>query len=153
MSSLANIGVIARKVIEHLQSLAPHEERSSGQLSELLQQPVAGFGSYLAQAVRAGWLVKRIQGRAAYWSLGPSALAVEHADAYEAGDGERVVRIVSAGATPSIFAYARERHAAPFSVAKSTDGRLIVERFGRVVCEFTDTERRKLLAAAEKGVA
>jgi hypothetical protein len=47
---------------------------------------------------------------------------------------------VSAAAVPSIFAYAEQRNAAPFSSALSSDGRCTLQRQGRVIAELTAAE-------------
>jgi hypothetical protein len=61
---------------------------------------------------------------------------------------QRVVR-VSAISTNSIFAYADQRKAAPFSAAAHTDGRAHVERHGRLIAEFAPDEVTILKKALE----
>lgn len=143
-------GSVAATAIEHLKTLEQGFELSTHALAQAIGQVGDNFGQYLSAAVRADMLRRRIEGGLAFWSLGrnmdgdvpaPEGSSTEQ-------EGQRVVS-VSALAMPSVFAYARERGAAPFSVALSTDGRLTVERYGRVIVEFTDEERLQLLLNAQ----
>lgn len=111
---------------------------------------VQSLVSQLALAVRAG-LLRRERGERGglLWGLG------HRLDKDVRRPDEEVPGVVRLGpdAASSVFAYAQHRDAAAFSVAMATDGRLTVERYGRVVVEFTDQERRTLLQAAQCGVA
>lgn len=146
-------GTVAAAAIDHMKKLDQVNqgwELSTHALAQAIGQEAGNFGQYLAAAVRADMLRRRVDGGMIFWSLGRNSdfdappAALSPADQ----DGARLVS-VSVTATPSVFAYAAERNAAPFSTALSTDGRLTVERHGRAVFEFTDAERRLLLKSAE----
>jgi hypothetical protein len=142
-------GSIAGNVIAHLKTLEHGEELSTAALAQALGQMGDNFGQALASAVRSDMLRRRMEGHCIFWSLGrnsdgnlPPAMPP-----LAEQESQRVVA-VSALAMPSVFAYAQNRQAAPFSVSISTDGRLVAERHGRVVVEFTNAEREQLLATA-----
>lgn len=153
------LGSIALHAIRVLREYAEGTELSSSELAQELGQPLSGFGSLLLPSAEVGYLRRRIQGNVALWSIG--AKPVPDADAplrtivprkQRKSDDERFVELSSAGMVASVFAYAKTRDAAPFSCALSTDGRLTIERHGRVVLELTDAERRQLIIAASQGV-
>lgn len=136
-------------VFEALQFLRENGETKLSALAAGLGRNPKRLTEQLRPGIEAGVLSQRINGSQLLWSVGksPSRAAGPAADE----DVREVVR-VSAQAAPSIFAYADQRCAAPFAVSMSTDGRLGVERYGRVVLELTDEERRMVLKAASQGV-
>lgn len=151
----AGPGTVARSAIQYLMTLPAGTELPSGTLAEAIGHFSEGLGQYLGPSVSAGLLNRRKTGNGfAMWSLGPNAareIPPREAPPAEAED-ERVIQ-VSADAVPSIFAYAAQRGAAPFAAAIYSDGRLVAERHGRVIAEFTDAERRELLRIAAADVA
>lgn len=151
----AGPGTVARAAIQYLMTLPPGTELPSGTLAEAIGHSPDGIGAYLTPSATAGLLNRRKTPNGfALWSLGPNASKeIPPREAPPAGaDDERVIS-TSAAAVPSIFAYAQQRAAAPFSVAISSDGRCTIERHGRVVCELTDEERKLLLRVAASEVA
>lgn len=109
---------------------------------------------HLELARAAGMLSRTERANTYFWSLGPnSGLQYTNAPAVDAPEDQRTVLKVDANVAISVFAYADQRSAAPFSVAMHTDGRIGIERNGRLVCELNDAERRKLLDVAANGVA
>jgi hypothetical protein len=146
-------GTVAHSAVEHLRTLPVGTELSSHALASAIGQYTEGFGRFLAPSLRAGLLARRKAAGIALWSLGSNADAAIHPPEPTLDEEDRAtVRRVSAKAVPSVFAYGEQRGAAAFSVAISTDGRLTVERHGRVVLELNDDERRQLLDAAANGV-
>lgn len=143
-------GSVAATAIAHLKTLEQGFELSTHALAQAIGQVGDNFGQYLSAATRADMLRRRMERGIAFWSLGRNSDGDMPAPEGSTADqeGQRVVS-VSALAVPSVFAYANERGAAPFSVALSTDGRLTVERYGRVIVEFTDEERLQLLLNAQ----
>lgn len=131
---------------EAVQYLRTHGELNTTALAAGLGRPSKRLAQYLAPAVAAGILSRRLEAGFAFYRLGPNS------DLSEPPKVTHEVVKVSAMATPSIFAFADQRGAAPFSAALSTDGRLVVERHGRVLLELTNAERLVLLQAAQ-GVA
>ena len=126
--------------------LRTHGELNTTALAAGLGLSAKRLAQHLAPAVRAGILSRRLEAGFAFYRLGPNS------DLSEGPKVTHAVVKVSAMATPSIFAFADQRGAAPFSAALSTDGRLLVERHGRVLLELTNAERLVLLQAAQ-GVA
>lgn len=104
------------------------------------------LAQYLSPSMRAGLLSRRIEGGFSLWRLGPNA---DKAQEPAIAPDEKTVVKISALASPSIFAYADQRSAAPFSVALHTDGRLSIERHGRLLLELTNSERIHLVGAAQ----
>lgn len=145
--SVAAPGSVAHEAIQFLRK---HEsEISTTQLAHGIGRAVKRMAQHLAPAQRAGLLKRRVENGFAFWSLGPNADAMQ---APQVGPDEKTVVKVSAMAAPSVFAYADQRKAAPFSVSLSTDGRMSVERHGRLLLELTDSERAQLVHAAANGV-
>lgn len=147
------VGTVARSAVEYLIRKPLGTELTTVVLAEALGQISAGLWGLLNPAVRQGYLACRKANGRTFWKLGP---AITNSDTYEpaaaTSDEDRTVTRMDAGALPSVWAYAKSRGAAPFSVSLSTDGRLTAERFGRVVCEFTDEERRLLIVSGSQGV-
>lgn len=136
---------------EAIQFLRKHEcEISTTALASGIGRAAKRLSQHLAPAERAGLLKRRVDNGFAFWRLGPNADATQ---APEVSPDEKTVVKVSALAAPSVFAYADQRKAAPFSVALSTDGRLAIERHGRLLLELTNAERIHLVNAASQGVA
>lgn len=130
-------GTIPHRVIQHLKAMAEGSEASTTELAIALGWDDArGLKSWLVPAVEGGALAVRVGGaRQSFYRLGDGK------DRYQR-DGEPQVAHVSATAVHSIFAYADQRDAAPFSTAVSSDGRLILQRHGRVIAELTPDEAR-----------
>lgn len=145
-------GTIAYKVVMYLRLQPQFTELASSVLAEAIGQSANGFGQYLAACERRGVLRKRLSNNIALWSLGDN-----HGLVPEPGErgqpGLEATMEVDAAAATSIFAYARSRGAAPFSCALHTDGRLAIERHGRLVLELTADERQILVKAASTGVS
>ena len=136
-------GTVAIEAVAHLRA---HGELNTTALAAGLGRSAKRLAQHLAPAVRAGILSRRLEAGFAFYRLGPNS------DLSEGPKVTHEVVKVSAMAAPSIFAFADQRGAAPFSAALSTDGRLLVERHGRVLLELTNAERLVLLQAAQ-GVA
>ena len=152
-SNSAPPGTIAHRAIAHLRAFPQGTELSTSAIAHELGHPVSYFGKYLAAAAAAGLLSFRKEAGFSFWRLGPNIDRTQAPTRPSKFEEEASrVRDVSALAVPSVFAYAEQRSAAPFSVSLSTDGRLIAERHGRVIAEFTDVERRVLIQAASVGV-
>lgn len=137
------MSTVAHEAVQHLRT---HGELNTTALAAGLGRSAKRLAQHLAPAVRAGILSRRLEAGFAFYRLGPNS------DLSEGPKVTHAVVKVSAMATPSIFAFADQRGAAPFSAALSTDGRLLVERHGRVLLELTNAERLVLLQAAQ-GVA
>lgn len=136
-------GTVAHEAVQHLRT---HGELNTTALAIGIKRSSKRLAQQLAPAVAAGILSRRLEAGFAFYRLGPNS------DLSEPPKVTHAVVKVSAMATPSIFAFADQRGAAPFSAALSTDGRLLVERHGRVLLELTNAERLVLLQAAQ-GVA
>ena len=135
-------------IVEHLRALGPGMEISCQQAAIVAgMDDASGLSSILKPAVLAGVLsVRRASARHSWYSLGDG---VEHQD----DEDDPQVRRISADAAPSIFAYAEQRNAAEFSTAVSSDGRLILQRKGRVIAELTPHEaeiHREFLAKRQE---
>lgn len=151
ISESATPGTVAHEAIQFLRT--QDSEVSTTALANGIGRAVKRLSQHLAPAVKAGLLTRRVDSGFAFWRLGSNAdrtqpLAPPTPDEL---DRQRVVK-VSALAAPSVFAYADQRRAAPFSVALSTDGRLSVERHGRLLLELNSSEREHLVKAASHGV-
>jgi hypothetical protein len=129
----------------------PGVEQSSAELADALGQQSSGFGTLLRLSVENQYLCRRMQAGIAMWSLGAKAAEVASSDDRHDDDLPEA-HTTAASAASSIFAYAQMRHAAPFSVHLATDGRLTIERHGRVVIELSDIERKLMLDVARNGV-
>ena len=90
---------------------------------------------HLNNSRRLGVFIRRKADKDFFWSIAPEFKAVDAPDA-----NPQMQRNVDVSLTPSIFAYAAQRMAAPFSVATSSDGRVLIERRGRLVLEINATE-------------
>lgn len=132
-------GTVAFEAIQFLRRQAG--EVSTTALANGIGRPVKRLAQHLAPAQRAGLLARRVDNGFAFWKLGPNADREQPpADpTIDDLDRQRVVK-VSVHATPSIFAYADQRVAAPFSAAAHTDGRAHTERHGRLIAEYTAAE-------------
>lgn len=135
MSNVCEPGTIAHEAVQFLR-------RHPGGISTTpLANGIGRSAKHLAQhlesAMRAGILERRVEAGFTFWRLGPNVDA-EQAPAID--PDEKIVVKVSAMAAPSIFAYADQRSAAPFSAAAHTDGRVHTERHGRVIAEYTAAE-------------
>ncbi len=138
-------GTIAHEALQFLR--ASGGEVGTLALATGIGRSAKHLAQHLAPAVRAGMLTRRVNGGFAFWRLGPNSDAEQ---APVVGPDEKIVVKVSALASPSVFAYADQRNAAPFSVALHTDGRLSIERHGRLLLELTNTEREHLVKAAAR---
>jgi len=142
-------GTTAHDAIEHLKAQAPKTLLGTSELARAIGRgdKVQSLYSQLALCVRFGLLRReRSDGGAILWGLGHRLDAT-----IRKPDDDGQLRL-SADAVPSVWAYAESRGAPPFSLALSTDGRLAIERHGRVVCELTNDERLHLLRTAAAGV-
>jgi len=128
-------------------------ESSTTALANGIGRSAKRLAQHLSPALRAGLLARRVDGGFAFWRLGPNADQMQPPvePTPDEQDRQRIIN-VSALAAPSIFAYADQRAAAPFSVAISTDGRMAIERHGRLLLELTAAERIILVKAAAQGV-
>jgi hypothetical protein len=141
----AQPGTFPYRVIAHLKSLPEGTEVSVTELAVALGWDNArGLKSWLVPAVEGGALAIRIGGaRMCFYRLGDGK------DQY-AKEDDKTVAHVPASAVSSIFAFADQRQAAPFSTMESSDGRLVLQRHGRVIAELTPdeaSEHRKFLKA------
>jgi hypothetical protein len=140
-------GTIAHEALQFLRA-------SSGEVGTLALATGIGRSAkhlpqHLAPAMRAGILARRVEGGFSFWRLGPNS---DKEQAPTIGPDEKIVVKVSALAAPSVFAYADQRNAAPFSVGLHSDGRMSIERHGRLLLELTASERIQLVNAAARGV-
>lgn len=140
-------GTVAHEAIQFLRSQSG--EVTTSELARGIGRPVKRLSQHLAPAVTDGLLARRVDGCFAFWRLGHQ---LDRTQAPPVADEEQQVVKVSALAAPSIFAYADQRAAAPFAVALFTDGRMTIERHGRLLLELTNAERIQLVNAATKGV-
>jgi hypothetical protein len=140
-------GTVAHEAVQYLRN-NPGEITITA-LANGIGRSAKRLAQHLSPAERAGIFSRRIEGGFAFWHLGPNA---DKDQAPEVAPDEKTVLKVSALAATSIFAYADQRRAAPFSVALHTDGRLSIERHGRLLMELTNDERIHLVNAAERGV-
>lgn len=149
MSTQSHItpGTVAFEVLQLLRTR--NHEMTTTALSLALGRPAKDLPKQLAKAVDSRHISRRQGNGGIFWGIGE---ATHQAAAQPQSDTERTVTRVSALAAPSVFAYADSRKAAPFSTALSTDGRLTVERYGRVLLELTDEERKLFVKTATKGV-
>lgn len=133
-------GTIAHEAIQYLRKQNGAEVTTTN-LAKGIGRNAKRLTQYLSPALKYGFLVRRVDGAFAFWRIGPSADKAQpptEPTPDELG-AQRVIR-VSAISTNSIFAYADQRKAAPFSAAAHTDGRTHVERHGRVIAEFAPDE-------------
>ena len=140
-------GTVAHEAVQYLRN-NPGALTTTA-LATGIGRSAKNLAQHLNPALRAGLLARRIEGGFAFWRLGPNA---DQDQAPEVSPDEKTVLKVSALAAPSIFAYADQRRAAPFSVAIHTDGRLSIERHGRLLMELTNDERIHLVNAAARGM-
>lgn len=152
-------GTVAALTIAHLQSIEPGAEISNREICDALGRQIDGLAALLAPAVSACYLKKRMVNQFGVrphllWSLGSESAGFTPPEdtKREAARHPRTVIQTSAMLAPSIFAFATQRCAAPFSVALATDGRLTIQRHGTTVLELTDSERKVVIEAAAKGV-
>lgn len=141
-------GTIAYEAMQFIR--AQEGEVGTTALANGIGRSAKRLPQYLSPARRAGMLARRIENGFALWRLGPNSDKTQEP---EIAPDEKVVVKVSALAAPSIFAYADQRSAAPFSAALHTDGRLSLERHGRLLMELTNAERIILVSAASIGVS
>lgn len=146
-SNVAIPGTLAYTAIQWLRN---NPDATTEELAAALNRSAKHLYKTLEAAVLAGGITRSLEMDVWIWNVGPEADVLQSAGA-DGGD-ERVTRVTAAVAAPSIFAYADQRGAAPFSVALSTDGRMSIERHGRVLAELTDAERKTLVQAAAHGV-
>lgn len=144
MAATKKAGGTAKMAIAYLRTLPPGEEVTTADLAAAVGRAAAGFGQYMVAAVQQGAVTRRAHFSTTLWGLGPNC----DGPVRPPGDDERRVLRASASAVPSIFAYADAQVAAPFSASLSTDGRMRIERHGRLVLELSDAERAILLRAA-----
>jgi hypothetical protein len=123
-------------ILEHLRALGPGVEISCQQAAAVAGRPNAsGLRSALREAIAAGFItVRQTSARYSWYRLGDGK-PLQPDD-----DSDSDVRRLSAAAVPSIFAYAQQRNAAAFSTLESSDGRLVLQRDGRVIAELTPKE-------------
>ena len=140
-------GTVAHEAIQFLR--AHGGEATITALANGIGRAQKRLAQQLSPALHAGLLARRIDGGFAFWRLGHNA---DKEQAPEVAPDEKTVVKVSALAAPSVFAYADQRSAAPFSVSLSTDGRMSLERHGRLLLELTSSERIQLVTAASRGM-
>lgn len=128
-------GTVPHKVILYLRGMAQGAEISITEAASMLgMESARGLRAWLQPAVNGGALFERRGGaRMTFYRLGDGI------DRPALSDDPQVTKI-GAMAVSSIFAYAEERRAAPFSTAESSDGRIILQRHGRVIAELTPDE-------------
>jgi hypothetical protein len=132
-------GTIPHRVILHLKALPRGQEMSITQIAidVLGWENARGLKGWLDPAVQGGALIMRLAGaRQSFYRIGdgkPLPRAEKDHDPY-------TVTRVQASAVNSIFAFAKQRHAAPFSAALCSDGRMLLERNGVVISELTAEE-------------
>jgi hypothetical protein len=128
-------GTIPHRVIEHLRSLPEGTELSLTDAALAMGwENARGLKSWLVPAVEGGALAFRIGGaRMTFVRLGDGKNLYERED-------DKTVAHIPATAVSSIFAFAEQRKAAPFSTAEHSDGRLTIQRNGRVIAELTPEE-------------
>jgi len=135
MSNVCAPSTIAHEALQFLR--ASGGEVGTLALATGIGRSAKHLAQHLAPAVRAGMLTRRVNGGFAFWRLGPNSDAEQ---APVIGPDEKIVVKVSALAAPSVFAYADQRNAAPFSAAAHTDNRVHTERHGRVIAEYRAAE-------------
>lgn len=139
-----------QRVIGTLTRARSHTATTEQLCAELGGMTSTKLAQTLMPHVRADWL-RRID--RSTWGLGAKADAGVKPAAQTLFERDtQPLRNVSAMAVPSVFAYAQDRQASAFSVALHTDGRLEIQRYGRVIAELTDVERKILILAGTTGV-
>lgn len=130
-------GTLPHRAIEHLKLLGEGAEIPIVELAAALGvENARGLKSWLMPAVDGGALAFRIGGaRMSFWRIGDGK------DRF-AREPDRTVAHVSARTVSNIFAFADQRDAAPFATLESSDGRIVLQRHGRVVVELTPDEAR-----------
>lgn len=151
MSDTANPGTLTHAALAFLRRQADGEITSTN-LARGIGRSAKHLRDNLDSAIREGLLSHRVSDGCSWWSLGPNADTEQHPVSPEDLTHQRVIQ-VSAAAVSSVFAYAAQRSAPPFSVSLSTDGRMSIERHGRVLAELTNNERDLLVKSATQGVA
>ncbi len=138
MSNELTPGTIAHEAMQYLRE---HGETPQSTLAAGIGRNNKQLAAQLEAAELAGHLCRRFEYPYVLWSVGEDSGGAPDED-------QRTTLSASARSAPSIFAYASERDAAPFSVSRSSDGRLSIERHGRLLLELTNAERELLLKGA-----
>jgi len=148
MSYTPQPGTLAYRVIRHFQALPEDAQIAAVVLAEQMNTNPHGIRLQLLKAVEDGFLCARYGvhngRRAVYYSEGEVRLPANSAS--EDGDMMPSQRAVAAATLPAFFAFHPQREAAAFSLALTSDGRLIFQRAGRTVLELTTNETRALVA-------
>lgn len=154
MSYTPQPGTVPYRVIAHLRALPAGVELCSIELAEALEVESGGLSSQLKRSIQFDYVKMRVGSRAGramnFFSLGsakddllpdvePEAVPVNQST-------------VAALSAPSIFAYASQIDAAPFSVSLSSDGRIVMERYGRTVLSLAKGESRILVDWIDKNL-
>lgn len=142
-------GTLLFLAIETLQDHKHGHFISEVALAEMSGHSAKDLARRLVSGLKNGWLERFEMSGTHYWRIGSVSVDL-HADIREQEEAEADARLQSANMHPSVFAYAADRGAAPFSCNLGTDGRLKIERYGRLIAELTNGERIKLLASAVK---
>lgn len=152
-------GTVAYAAVEYLKRHPMGTELSTAELCSSIGQHSSGFAQNLGPSVRARMLRRRKFGHLVMWSLGsafdlsglPEEFEPSDEDGPAPGRGAHQLRL-SALAAPSVFALGEMATAPPFSVSLSTDGRMVIERKGRVIVVLSNEERRVIVKAATQGI-
>lgn len=80
MSYQPQPGTVAARVIQRLKTLPPEAEITTPVLLDAIGQPSdwQGLSTALNAAVDAGAVLKRLEGRKAFWRIAPEALLADH---------------------------------------------------------------------------
>ena len=80
MSYQPQPGTVAARVFQHLKTLPPEVEITTPVLLDAIGQPSdwQGLSTALNAAVDAGAVLKRLEGRKAFWRIAPEALLADH---------------------------------------------------------------------------
>lgn len=148
-AEIAMPGTVAHEALQFLRE-STHTRVTTSMLGAGIGRAPRRLPFQLQDALQAG-IVSRVEDEfdGWIWSVGPHADVSQSVAPDE--EAREVVR-VSAMAMPSIFAFADSRKAATFSTSLSDDGRLRIERYGRLICELTPSERAQLMKTATEGV-
>lgn len=154
MSYTPQPGTLAFRVVRYFEDLPEGTEMASTLLSDAMETNPHGIRLQLSKAVESGFLAVRYgthnSRQALIYSRGPEKMEVP--DVSEEGDLKPHQRTVPMTSVPAHFAFAPQRDAGPFSVALTSDGRIVLERCGRIVCELNRFEAQIMVDWIDKNL-
>jgi hypothetical protein len=149
-------GTAGYKAIQYLQSLAAGAAVPAQDLGQAIDVSPRIFASVLGRALEAGLLVKGKGNRhgkhIVTYSLG---VHIDLRPEEREDDSDIPVRqsVVAASMCSSVFALGQHNEAAPFSSAITSDGRIVLERFGRAIAILSREEALAHVAWIDKNLS